>query len=306
MVSYAVVGAGLAGLTLASEFMKYGVDFEVFEYRDYAGGVHILDNKLLSEIMEITKNININYGASLLSINNKPIIVSRKGSMDVIGKSLIIATGFRVMTLVELGIYGDRPAGIYTFHAAVDLIRSGLLPGRNVVVYGDNNYALLLAKKLIGMGESVLMVTPKEIKDASNENVRIGRVKYVKGTYRVEKILIDDEWVKADTLIISMFKPHNPMPNYPAIGQAVIETYEAEVIKESAKIMAKELISTDDYITIISDVPVFPSTGVHRDTRRVIIDYNGKLLINDKEVVINKPTVIELPDTDKVEIRRVM
>lgn len=307
MARYTIVGAGLAGLTLASELSKYDVKYRLIESRDYAGGIHILDEGLMNDITKMVNNVNVQFKSTLLSINNRSIIVSEGGVEDVINDVIIIATGFRVMTPMELNIYGDRPAGVYTFHAVIDLLRYGLLPGHDVVVYGDNNYALSLTKELIKRGVNAFMISPRTMEGITQEIIKIGYVKYIKGSSRVEKILVNNEWVKADTLVISMFKPYNPIPSYPAIGQAAINTYEPGIVKKTAEIMANELLSTDtDYITIVSDVLVFPGLKVHRNTRKVIIDYRGRLLINDKEIVLNKPSIVELPDVDKVVIRRVV
>ncbi|WP_069807655.1 NAD(P)-binding protein [Vulcanisaeta thermophila] len=304
MVSYTIIGAGLAGLVLAKELVKSGFGVRVIEYRDYPGGIHTLNEEILRGVMKDVGDVEINYESTAVLINDKPVIVSRKG-VEELGGNTIVATGFRVMTPVELGIYGDRPAGVYAFHAVIDLLRSDLLPGRNVVVYGDNVYAWLLTKELINKGVNALMVSPSGLMGVSSEAVRVGRIKYVRGSSRVEKILIDNEWVNADTLVIGMFRPYNPIPRYPAVGQAVLDVYDPNIVMESARIMARELLSMDnDYITITSELPVFPGPRVHRSVRRVIVNYRGKLLINDREVMVNGPTVIELPDVESVRIRR--
>ncbi|WP_243674662.1 hypothetical protein [Vulcanisaeta distributa] len=150
-----------------------------------------------------------------------------------------------------------------------------LLPGKNVVIYGDNQYALSLARELMRRGVTARVVSPRKpgVEAYSGPEVIIGRVKYVRGGMgRVEKILVDNEWIAADTLVISMFKPFNPFPEFKAVGQAAIETYDPSIVIESGRIMARELVSkSNDFIVIDSELSIYPGNKVSRDTRRVII-----------------------------------
>jgi NADPH-dependent 2,4-dienoyl-CoA reductase/sulfur reductase-like enzyme len=311
MASYTVIGSGIAGLSLALELTKLGIPVRVIEYRDYAGGINSIYPDVGKFIESALRSINVEYSHTAVVVDDEYYEVWRDGYRKL-GDNAIAATGFRVMTLPELGIYGDRPAGIYPFHAVLDLIHYGLLPGRNIVVYGDNPYAALMSKALLERGCSVTLVTPGKMDlggMARGIEVLHGRVRYVRGSGRVERVLINDTWVKADTLVISMFKPYNPFPRLKAVGQAIIETYSPDTVIESGRILARELVSHGEYVVIDSDVPVFPSNKVSRDSRRVIITLRGggKVIINDREyVVMGDAAVIELPDTDKVVIRRVV
>lgn len=310
MASYTIIGAGIAGLSLALELARLGFSVRVIEHRDYAGGINSIYPGMGEFIGSAVRSVDIKYGNSAVSINDTYYEVWKNGYREL-DNNAIVATGFRTMTPPELGIYGDRPAGIYPFHAVLDLLRYGLLPGRNIVIYGDNIYAALLGKSLLEKGCSVTLVLPNKLDlGGAIKDVRVlrGRVKYVKGLGRVERVLVNEEWVNADTLVISMFKPYNPFSRLRAVGQAVIETYDPGIVIESGRILAGELMG-HEYVLIDSDVPVFPGNRVSRDSRRVIVMLKGggRVLINDKEYVITGDAeVIELPDTDKVVIRRVM
>ncbi len=64
-----------------------------------------------------------------------------------------------------------------------------------------------------------------------------------------------------------------------------------------------------EFIIIDSDLPIYPGNRVSRDVRRVIIPCRGgcRVMVNDREYVINNDAaIIELPDVDKVIIRRVV
>jgi len=310
MASYTVIGAGIAGLSLALELTRLGVPVRVIEYRDYAGGVNSIYPDMGKFVENALRSIGVEYNHTAVVINDEYYEVWRDGYRKL-GDDAIVATGFRVMALPELGIYGDRPAGIYPFHAVLDLIHYGLLPGRNIMVYGDNPYAALMSKALLERSCSVTLVTPEGVDLGGivrDIEILHGRVRYVRGSGRVERVLINDTWVKADTLVISIFKPYNPFSRLRAVGQAVIETYDPGIVIESGRILAGELVG-NEHVLIDSDVPVFPGNRVSRDSRRVIVTLKGggRVLINDKEYVITGDAeVIELPDTDKVVIRRVM
>ncbi|MGC8542773.1 MAG: FAD-dependent oxidoreductase [Vulcanisaeta sp.] len=310
MVGYTIIGAGLAGLSLVLELRKLGIDFEVIEHRDYAGGIHSIVPEVRDAINELLREVDVRFTTTAMRIDGTVYAVWRGGYRRLID-NVVVATGFRVMTMPELGIYGDRPAGIYPHHAVLDMLHYGLLPGKNIIIYGDNTYAIYLAEELMKRGVTVKIVSPIKLGAEALRRVAeviVGRVRYVKGLGRVEKVLVNNEWVVADTLVISMFKPFNQFPEFRAVGQAVIETYDPGIIIESGRIMARELASRSrDFIVIDSDLPIYPGNRVSRDVRRVIIPCKGcKVIVNDKEYVINDAAVIDLPDVERVSIRRVV
>ncbi|ADY01567.1 monooxygenase FAD-binding protein [Vulcanisaeta moutnovskia 768-28] len=311
MVGYTVIGAGLAGLSLALELRRLGVDIEVIEYRDYAGGIHALIPEVRGVINDALNEVNIRLITTAIKIDSTVYEVWR-GGYRRLSDNALVATGFRVMTMPELGIYGERPAGIYPHHAVLDMLHYDLLPGKNVIIYGDNTYAISLARELMRRGATAHVVSPTKlnVRTASGDvEVIIGKVRYVKGLGRVERVLVNNEWVIADTLVISVFKPFNPFPEFRAVGQSAIEIYDPSIVIESGKIMARELMSkSNEFITINSDLPIYPGNRVSRDIRRVIIPCGGcRVMINDREYVINgDAAVIELPDVERVSIRRVV
>ncbi|KUO90373.1 MAG: monooxygenase [Thermocladium sp. ECH_B] len=307
MVSYSIIGAGIAGLSLALELEEAGVDARVIEYRDRVGGVNILYPGIDSFIDCARHRTNI-VSAAAIRINER--IYELRGNSYSELRDAVAATGFRVATLPELGVYGDRPAGVYTFHAVLDLIHYGLLPGKRIVIYGDNAYAALLSNELTKLGCMVTLVTPTKIDSNPVSDVTMikGTINRIKGTSRVEGVRIYDKWIDADTLIVAIFKTHNPFPELRAIGQAVIESFDPNIIMESGKIMAHELIGDGEPIIIDSNIPIYPGNLIKGKTRRVIVALRGggKIMINDKEYAIHgDAAVIDLPKTDKVCIRGV-
>lgn len=310
MVSYTVIGAGIAGLTLARELSRLGVAVRVIEYRDYAGGIHSLHPELTNYINDVLKDVEVMYRTTAVSIEGDYYEIGEAGSKRI--ESGIVATGFRVMTLPELGIYGDRPAGVYPFHAVLDLLHYGLLPGKRVIIYGDNPYAALLGRALMERGCEVTLVSPKPLSTDVVKGLRVlqGRVRYVRGVGRVERVLVENNVVNADTLVIAMFKPYNPFPGLKAVGQAVIETYDPNIVIESGKILAGELaVGGRDYVRIVSDLPIYPGDRVSRDLRKVIVVVKGggKVMVDDKEYFVDGDAIVlNLPNKDEVIIKRVV
>lgn len=277
MAGYTIIGAGLSGLSLAMELLKFGIHAEIIEYRDYAGGIHaLIPGGVRSMINDALGKVNVQLATTAIRGGDTVYLAWRNGYRRL-NDYAIVATGFRVMTMPELGIYGERPAGIYPHHAVLDMLHYDLLPGRSVVIYGYNPYALSLARELIMHGATAIIVSPTELNNggAVGDDVKviIGRVRYVRGGLgRVERVLVNNEWVVADTLVISMFKPFNPFPDLRAVGQSVIETYDPQIIIESSKIMAGELVGrSGEFMVIESDLPIYPGNRVSRDVRRVII-----------------------------------
>ncbi|GGP19763.1 hypothetical protein GCM10007981_04760 [Thermocladium modestius] len=307
MVGYTVIGAGIAGLVLAQELKRLGASVEVIEYRERVGGIHALQPELAGLAEAASAELGVKLGASAVRVGDEIYAVGRDWH-EKLGSSAVAATGFRAATLPELGIYGDRPAGVYVHQAVMDMMLYGLLPGRRVVVYGDNPYAAILSAELLRRGCEVKLVIAGDA-DASLGGLDVirGSIKYVKGRDRVRGVLVNGEWVAADSLVVSFFKPFNPFPELRGVGQAVIDTYDSSVVMESSRILARELAAGGggEAIEIDSDVPIYPGSKVSRDSRRIIVLIrSGVLFINDKEYVVrNGPAVVELPDVERAVIR---
>lgn len=87
------------------------------------------------------------------------IVASRKGLIDVRTRTVIVATGARERTVYEIGIFGDRPAGVYTagmVQALMDLY--GVMPGKEVVIVGSGDVGLIVARRLAMQGATVKAV----------------------------------------------------------------------------------------------------------------------------------------------------
>jgi len=86
-------------------------------------------------------------------------VVAPRGVVKVRCKAVIYAVGARERTLFEIGVVGDRPAGIFTAGEAqllMDLY--GVLPGREVVIVGSGDVGLIMARRFALEGARVKAV----------------------------------------------------------------------------------------------------------------------------------------------------
>lgn len=85
--------------------------------------------------------------------------VTPQGMRQVQAAALVLATGCRERTARQVGIHGDRPAGVLTAGAAqYEVNIAGRLPGGRVVILGSGDIGLIMARRLTLEGAKVLGV----------------------------------------------------------------------------------------------------------------------------------------------------
>ncbi|MDM7274509.1 MAG: NAD(P)-binding protein, partial [Thermoprotei archaeon] len=258
-----VIGAGLAGLSLARELLDRGFNVKVVETRDRVGGISILDPEVSKLIGKLCSEVNVRLQSTAVKLGGLTVIVSSRGVERVVGGAS--ATGFRVANPTELGIFGDRPAGVYPFHAALDLLVAGLSPGRVIAVYGANRYSILMAEKLAEYGRRVYVIDPGLTPTQPPRGLEVvkGRVRRLKGPMRLSEIKLDRASLEADTLIIAVFKPWNPFPELPPVGHSTLEVYNPKALVEAGRLLAVNLSCGEHaYRRVIVEggVQAFPET----------------------------------------------
>lgn len=258
-----IIGAGLSGLSLARHLMDRGFNVRVSETRDRIGGISVLDSEVIGLIEKIGSEVDVSLQATAIRLGGSTAIVSSRG-VETVSRG-VVATGFRTATPIELGIVGERPSGIYPFHVALDLIISGLSPGRIIAVYGVNRYSMLMAEKLSEYGRKVYIIDPSSTEKIIARNLEVvrGKVRVLKGPHRLSEIKLDRGVLKADTLIISIFKPWNPFPELLPVGHAVLEVYNPKALLEASRLLAVNLGCEDHtYRRVKAEggVQVFPET----------------------------------------------
>ena len=79
MVGYTIIGAGLSGLSLAMELLKFGINTEVIEYRDYAGGIHALIPEVRGIINDALGKVNVQLTTTAIRSGNTVYMAWRGG-----------------------------------------------------------------------------------------------------------------------------------------------------------------------------------------------------------------------------------
>ncbi|MEN3047521.1 MAG: NAD(P)-binding protein [Candidatus Caldarchaeales archaeon] len=268
MAGRTVIGAGLAGLSLAKELLERGIDARVIETRRRLGGISATDPEAMSIVDEVSREVRVETERTAVRVRGELVAVSSDGVEGLRG--CVVATGFRVLTPAELGIFGDRPSGVYPYHAVLDLLTEGLVPGRHVALYGLNRYSVLLASKLLEHVIGVVVVDPSgpskddpELRVPDEVTVLRGRVERIRGRGRLSSVYVNGEALGVDALVIAMFEPWNPFPEFPAVGHAAIDVYDPKVLMEASELLADRLscgCGRTVKVSVRGNLKVFPET----------------------------------------------
>jgi len=247
-----VIGGGPAGMAAAIRAKELGLKVLLLDENDYLGGVlpqcihpgfglHYFREELTgpefaSRLARRLVELGVEYktAARVLEIKNYSdlekvvIFTSPSGAYGVWTKAIIYAAGARERHAFEIGIVGDRVAGIYTAGEAQTLMDIyGVLPGKEVVIVGSGDVGLIMARRFAlegakvkavielmpypgGLARNVMILRDFDIPlYLSHKAVevrgkgRVERVKVVKVDENLNEIPGSEFWIDADTLIIS-------------------------------------------------------------------------------------------------------
>lgn len=267
-----IIGGGAAGLAAAIASKKYGIeDVLILEREEELGGVlnqcihtgfgtHIFNEDLTGteyamRFIEQINQMNISYKLNTTVIGltkDKKITAVNEadGIIDIKAKGIIMSVGSREKTKGVKNIRGNKIAGIYSVSSAHRFINfDGYMPGKKVIIFGTDNMALILAKRMLIEGaESIVVIEAKENCSASEENIKsyikdfnipliLGySITKVEGKNRVKGIHIakldnnnnvirqTEKFIECDTLILSV----GFMPEIELCSTAGIKLIEAE------------------------------------------------------------------------------
>jgi thioredoxin reductase len=205
----AIVGAGITGLACAGELE----DAVVVDRIPVTGGVNGWDD-------EDTRRLTDACGAELLLgmtatrwDDGELWVVGPDGVRRIAAAALVIAAGARPRGRPQLGIAGDRPAGVMPATAACHLAENGLPVGRDVIVYGGGDWAHRAAAELGHAGARVTVLAPDGLLREMPPGARVRegeRIAAVRGRVRVERAELDDgSEIECDGLVLA----HGLAPN---------------------------------------------------------------------------------------------
>jgi len=178
-----VIGAGASGLAAAAKARELGAERVVLldEKEDLGGvlpqcihpgfGLHYLKEDLTGpefaiRLYEKAKNAGVKVFNSAYVIeflvrngNKKVTVLAPDGLLEFHSRTVIFSTGARERHSFEIGIVGDRPAGVYTAGEAQTMMDLyGVMPGREVVVIGSGDVGLIMARRFVLQGAHVKAV----------------------------------------------------------------------------------------------------------------------------------------------------
>ncbi len=161
MSEIGIVGAGLSGLTAATELAAAGHHVTVFDRVPVSGGVLGYKDPLARELTDqaAIAGATFTLGTTALRWSDGRLLIAGPAGIDWrAAQRLIICTGQRPRTLAEMGVAGPRLSGVLPVTAAVHLLEAGARLGRRIVVLGDGWWSRRLAT-LAGSATQIVSVT---------------------------------------------------------------------------------------------------------------------------------------------------
>lgn len=228
MVEYdlIIIGAGASGLLSGITALKEGIKgVLIIEKKDSLGGnLNLFINDGFGQFYLGHKVTGPEFGGHLideyialggtyktdtnvLEVNEDKIVTyvnPEEGINEIKGKSIVLASGCREKYTGNIIVPIHKYTGIFTIASAHRLINfEGFLPGKEVIVSGNNIWTLLLVRRLIIEGANVVsIITERSSFDEDDMEVLEGfnipiiyesKITEVGGENRVE-------WVRASNI----------------------------------------------------------------------------------------------------------
>jgi hypothetical protein len=195
MTEIVVVGAGRCGLHVSAQLAARGQKVTLIERLPEAGGqVPEPDRDILLRFA-LRNGVRLLAGTLAVAYDETAThTLGVNGTERLRTSALVITSGTRPATRAELGIRGDRCAGILPGSAAHHFLDSGVLLGRRPVVLGSGPLARHLveslrdhgARQVVSVGMSRLDVSAWPWVSRYDDS----RIISVSGRLRVENVLL--------------------------------------------------------------------------------------------------------------------
>jgi NADPH-dependent 2,4-dienoyl-CoA reductase/sulfur reductase-like enzyme len=191
-----VVGAGRSGLLAARMLAEQGLAVTLVERLPAAGGQE--PEPATSGLAKAARRAGADFALGTLAVSlSGPVVetLGIGGAGSYRPDALVVATGTRPATVGELGVTGDRCAGILPGSAMIHLVESGVLPGWRPVVLGGGDLARHCAELCLRAGaRRVSVVSPAERGFAAGPGMDTydgWRLVSIHGWPRVDHVLIE-------------------------------------------------------------------------------------------------------------------
>lgn len=247
-----IIGGGPAGLAAGIRAKEEGINkILILERESCLGGIlnqcihsgfgmETFEEELTGpEYAEIfikkIKEMNIEYklNTDVFDFNRGKVVLAvneEDGILEIKAKAVILATGCREKPRGAINIAGIKSAGIYTAGTVQKFINlEGYLPGKEVLILGSGDIALIIAERLILEGAKVKAIvevmdcvegSEKNLKECVDDFNIPTKLSYtvvdIQGNDRVEGVTIakvdkyktpirgTEESISCDTIVLSV------------------------------------------------------------------------------------------------------
>ncbi len=186
----AVVGAGPSGLGCANELAR-NHDVILIDRLPVVGGESGWRETSVLQYESKAHELGILFELGSMAIRwdgDNLLIVGPLGTKEIAVDHLFFAGGVRPATSAEIGISGDRPAGVIPASVALHLLESEVQLWKNAIVIGDGQLAHKVISAITHYGGSCtnIIAEPTET-NTNNRQITNARKMKVHGTARVDK-----------------------------------------------------------------------------------------------------------------------
>lgn len=197
MSSAVIAGSGQRGLICATELAVAGLDVVVVERLPHPGGQE--PERTTGRLAKAARCAGVRFVLGTLAVQYDGAMVDTlgvNGARSLPCDALVVATGSRPATRAELGIAGDRCAGVLPGSAALHLTQAGVLLGHRPLIAGSGAFAAHCAEVQLAAGASeVTMTLPAHALDKVGVPAAVRvfagyRVASVHGAARVEAAVL--------------------------------------------------------------------------------------------------------------------
>jgi NADPH-dependent glutamate synthase beta subunit-like oxidoreductase len=189
-----VVGAGVSGLTIAGEVGRKA-SVTIIDRLPAVGGVLGYEDGAIRELEHVVcdRQVEMLLGTTALRwVDNRLLVAGPRGIEWIEAGCLAFCGGTRPSTSAELGIGGDRPAGVFSATVAIHLMEAGVKLGNTVVLLGSTDWSARAAHHLRRQGANVVAVLEagEQPPTGANQIWWDWRLLEVHGAARVNHVLL--------------------------------------------------------------------------------------------------------------------
>jgi pyruvate/2-oxoglutarate dehydrogenase complex dihydrolipoamide dehydrogenase (E3) component len=186
----AVVGAGPSGLGCANE-LAMNHDVILIDRLPVIGGESGWRETSVLQFASKAHELGILFELGSMAIRWDGVnllIVGPLGTKEISADHLFFAGGVRPATSAEIGISGDRPAGVIPASVALHLLESEVLLWKNTIVIGHGQLALKVISAITHYGGVCTNIVADAVETNTNNRQITNATKMkVHGRARVDK-----------------------------------------------------------------------------------------------------------------------